>query len=284
MLIILLVLAAGVTPIPGGGGSSVLRGPSATFSDTLLLSVRNAETGESATVEAILAADSALFLPAADLARLLGVKLPPSAFVSARDIERAYGGVVLVVDLRELTVFVHDPNHVLPATRAFFEGVSRVLRAQAPNVTAGVSGPLASLAGDDHGNTSFELGYALRFAAVEWRRSRLGDAWAISIVPSPAVFVSYSGGERQPAAVTARVAKGPVWVQPTWTAEHGLRVDALVALGGVSLYASRNTLLLTTTKAAPVGLQLGRSGGVTAFRFSFGAAAMPSAFLFPSQR
>ena len=85
--------------------------------DTLLVALMLLG-GRSVTVEAVLARDSTLLLPAAEVANLLGTGTPPAPWVTVKDLSRSWPAVAFTWDARALVVYVDDPLAVLPASRA----------------------------------------------------------------------------------------------------------------------------------------------------------------------
>ncbi len=99
---------------------------------------------------------------------------------------------------------------------------------------------------------------------------RTGPSWAVSFAPSPVLFVSYSGGHSGRDAVSARIAKGPLWLQPVWSAtDHRLQADGLVQVGRVTVFASTRRSYVVTVRG-PLDVQVARINGTTTGRVSLG--------------
>src|SRR5437016_2998901 len=118
--------------------------------DTLLVELRLVETGDARVVEAVLTPDSTLYIPASELAALLGAPVAPAPYVSLADVGHAWPTLRLTWQVRALRVLIEDPARVLPATRAFFASVERQGRG-APSFAALRSGPFGAVALDDSG-------------------------------------------------------------------------------------------------------------------------------------
>jgi len=249
-----------------------------------IVDVELAGTGLATTVEAVVTADSTLLLPAADVAAFLGIARPTTPWLTPADITRAYPTVTVTFVPRLGRVVVSDPAGALPASRAFAARIEREGR-NAPPLTVVQSGPFLAVAADNTavGNTRVDAGYSWRgkLAVALARSSTTGAAWSVGVAPSPVVFLTYSGGRSQPAAVSGRLAKGPLWVAPAWSAtDRALRVDGLVAVGRVAVFASTRRTYVVTIHGPGGDLQVGRSAGVTAARFSVGPIPA-SPFSFP---
>lgn len=236
-------------------------------------------TGQRTTLEAILAADSVLLLPARELHLFLGLPEPTTAWVPLPELVRAFPSVTWTWLPRQLRLVVDDRRNVLPASQALHDRLTRQAR-DAPPITVTRGGPFLALAADDQGRQLVEGGYSYRgrVAAHLRHTSTRGSAWALSWVPSTALFLSYADGDQQPPQVAGRLARGPAWVSAAWTPDRW-SADGLVVLGPVALFAStRNSFALTLR--GPVDLQIGRTGDVTTGRLSIGPVH-PSPFSVP---
>ncbi len=249
----------------------------------LLVEVELVGTDQRVTVEAVLTADSVLLLPARELHALLGLPQPTTMWTNAADLHARFPTVTVTWVPRELRLLVDDPFEVLPATRAFRTQLARQARG-GPGLAVTRGGPFVALAADDRGRQLVEGGYSFRGRlAVQARRSSIvGTAWAVSLAPSPILFLSYSDGDQQAAAVTGRLAVGPTWLSTSWLPHRPLQADALMAIGPVAVFASTRRQYVLTVRG-PVDLQVGRSGAVTAARLSLGPF-VPSPFSFPVTR
>lgn len=251
--------------------------------DTTLVEIVLVGTGRQTTVEAIVARDSTLYLPGRDVAAFLETPLPPVLWITLTDLAAAYPPVGFTFRPRELRVVVDDPQHVLPASRSFYAGIER--RAQGALPLASVrSGPFLAFAADDSARSLVDVGYTWRgrVALTARQSSVTGTAWALSLAPVPAFYLNVT--HRQSTHVSARLATGPVWIAPTYSdATRQVGADALVAVGGVTLFASTRDVWLVTIRGRAGDLQLGRSRGVTAARVSWGPL-FPSPFSFPITR
>jgi len=240
--------------------------------DTLLVDVILATTSQHVVVEAVLTTpDSTLLLPARDVAALLGLDAPPTAWTTVAELRRRFPPIEVAWYPRELRVVVDDPLGVLPATRRLTEQRQRQARG-APGPTVTRSGPFLAFAGDERQHHVTDVGYSWRGrVAVQGRyASASGSAWAVSLAPTPTVFLAYSDGERRPATVSGRLAVGPLWLAPTWQERGPVGVDGLVALGRVRLFASTRDVFVLTITGRGGDLQLGRSAGRTSARVSWG--------------
>jgi len=244
--------------------------------DTLLVALMLLG-GRSVTVEAVLARDSTLLLPAGEVAALLGTGAPIAPWVTVRDLSRAWPTVAFTWDARALVVYVSDPLAVLPA--------SREARARGDAQARGAtyiprSGPFAAFTGDDRGRSAWEGGYSYKGrVAVTARRTVSGASWGLSVAPSSALFLSYYDGDRMRPMASARIAAGPAWLSATWQ-NGAAALDALLALPHVAVFASSRETFAVTLTAAPVGVQVGRSGGRIAARVTYGPVP-PSPFVVP---
>jgi len=249
-------------------------------SPNLLVSVEL--NGQRRTVEAVLTADSALLLPAADVHALLGLDPPAATWTTLPALRHAWPPVSFTWLPRELRVVVDDPTAVLPATRARRAALTRQARG-APPLAVTRGGPFAAVVADDAGRSLVDLGYSWRgrVAVTARRSSTFGTAWAVSLAPLPALFVTYTDGERSLPSATARVAVGPAWAFATWTPGRW-SVDGLVSVGRVSLFASSRDAFVITFRG-PVAVQLGRAGSVATGRVSVGPVP-PSPFVVPVVR
>jgi len=244
-------------------------------SPNLLVDVALVGTDRHAVVEAILTADSTLLLPAAAVHALLGLPAPASTWTTPAALRRAFPTVAVEWRPRELRLLIDDPAAVLPASRAIDAARQRHARGAA---YVARSGPFAAVVADDSGRSLVDVGYSWRgrVAVTGRHSSTLGAAWAVSLAPTPAVFVSYADGDRSPPTASARVAAGPAWAFATWTPARW-SIDGLVTVGRVSLFASSRDAFAVTINAAPVGVQVGHARGVTTGRVTFGPI-MPSPF------
>jgi hypothetical protein len=233
------------------------------------------------TVEAFLASDSTLHLPSREVAAFLDTPMPPVPWITLTDLAAAYPPVRFTWRPRELRVVVDDPQRVLPASRSFYAGVERRARGALPLASLR-SGPFLAFAADDSARSLVDVGYSWRgrVALTARQSSTTGTAWALSIAPVPAFYVAIT--HQQSTRVSARLATGPVWIAPTYADGHA-DVDALVAVDGVTLFASTRDVWLLTIRGRAGDLQLGRSRGVTAARVSWGPL-VPSPFSFPTTR
>ena len=247
--------------------------------DTLLVDMILATTSQHVVVEAVLTTpDSTLLLPARDVAALLGLDAPPTAWTTVAELRRRFPPIEVAWYPRELRVVVDDPLGVLPATRRLTEQRQRQARGTS---YVSRSGPFFSVVADDRGESLTDVGYAYRgrFAVTGRHSSTLGAAWAVSLAPTPAVFVSYAGGDRSPPTASARVAYKGAWVFTTWT-PAAWSTDALIQVGRLSFFGSSRNAFAVTINAAPVGVQLGRTGQRTTARVTWGPL-MPSPFSVP---
>lgn len=246
--------------------------------DTLPLDLVLQETGESVRIEAVLTLpDSGVWLPTDGVHALLGVTFA-SPYVTARDIEAAYPTVTVRVALRLLQVIVSDPQRVLPGTRGFFARVGREGRG-APPLAVTRGGPFAAFAADDSGRSVVEVGYSWRLFALAARQSSTrGPSWSVGVAPWPSLFVSASQYPSQAPQGSARLARGPVWVQTRYDGQWS--TDGLLSVGPLSLFASTQDQVILTYQSPLGGLQLARSHDVNAVRLSVGNTVV-SPFAFP---
>lgn len=224
------------------------------------------------TVEAILTEDSTLLLPAGEVHQLLGLGTPTTSWITPQALATQFPSLVVTWLPREMRLRIEDPLEVLPATRQFRDQRQRQARG-APGLTVTRSGPFLALAADDSGRSLVDFGYSWRGqVAVQLRESStLGPSWAVSLAPSPKLFIAYSDGQRQSPTASARLATGPAWLSASWTPDR-TSIDGLVVLarGRVSVFASTREVYVLTIKGPGGDFQLGRSAGRTAARFSWG--------------
>jgi len=256
-------------------------------SDTILLSVQLVGV-RSAVMEASLDSDSSLSLPTTDLSALLGIELPRARWTPLDVLQAQYRSLRITVSLRALSVWIEDDFETLPATRAMRDQQRRQAE-RAPVIYP--SGPSVALSVDDRGATLTEAGYSFQGRAFAQVRTgslfprpaslvqRGTTSWALSVIPTPALFLAYSDGDYQRPTVTARLSTGPTWLSASWTPEHYV-VDGLLTVGRLSFFASsRNSYSITLR--APVAVQLGRTGRTTTARVSVGPV-FPSPFSPPT--
>jgi len=230
------------------------------------------------TVEARFTPDSILELPAADVHDVLGLT-PETPWLALPTLAAAYPAVTFTWLPRELRLLVQDPRGVLPATIA---ARARTLRAAqgTPGLAYAFGGPFGSITADDSGRSRLELGLNLR-----GRVSLSGDylpaahrgVWTAAVAPWSGLSLSASGAARVESAA-GRVAAGPAWMFATWEA-GAVALDGLVALGPVAVFASTRDVYLVTLTRSPLTVQLGRSGGITTTRVSFGPQPASPFFL-----
>lgn len=231
----------------------------------------------SATVEARLAADSTLELPASAVRELLGVGLP-LPWVPVPALARAYPAVTFSWIPRRLALIITDPRRVLPASAAAYAAAMRTAHGGATLAYRPQSAVFGSLAGDDAGRTLAELGWSWRgrFAvAGEYLPAVRRGFWNAALVPVSAVNLAASGDTRV-RSMTLRATHGPAWALVTWQAAR-VAVDGLVALGPVALFASptRRTYLVTITPGQGVAVQFSRTPKNQTARVSFGQSVSP---------
>ena len=239
----------------------------------------------STVVDGILTPDSTLLLPAREVAALLGTDVGTGGWTSLTELRHRWPPITVTWIQRELRVLVDDPLAVLPRTRQLIEQQQRQARGTS-SALAVRSGPFGAFTFDQLGHELVEGGYTWRGrVAVMARRSNHRDGleqgastWGVSFAPLPAVFLSYLDGNRQPPIVSGRLAVGPMWLSTTWTPTH-THVDGLVRLGSVSLFASSRQAYAITVRG-PISAQVGRVGGLTTGRVSFGPVP-PSPFIVP---
>lgn len=210
---------------------------------------------------------------------LLGLPAPATTWTTPAALGRTYPTVAVEWRPCELRLLIDDPLDVLPASRA----ISDARRRQARGATyVARSGPFAAVVADDSGRSAIDAGYSWRgqIAITGRHSSTRGAAWAVSLAPAPALFVSYADGDRSPPTASARVAAGPAWAFATWTPARW-SVDGLVTVGRVSVFASSRDAFALTVNAPPVGLQIGRTGHRTTARLTYGPL-MPSPFSVPA--
>jgi hypothetical protein len=254
--------------------------------DTLLVVVALLSTGQEKMVEALLSADSVLQVPSADVAALFGEPVSPAPYLSLKDLQHSYPALSIAWDVRALRLTVADPQRVLRASRDYYSGLERQARGAAPYAVT-VSGPYMAFTGDDSARTALDVGYSWRGRlALQARRSNVsGTTWSVGLAPAPFLFATLSGVHALHGAhvtsATARLALGPLWLQPSWANGHA-SADALVALGPFALFASSRNAVVVTITGRSGALQLGRSARGTAARFSVGPALFASPFSIPT--
>jgi hypothetical protein len=247
--------------------------------DTLLVEVYAAETQERVLVEAVLTADSTLYLPSDPVARFLGVTFA-APWITPDDLRRAYPTVTVAWLPRESRVMILDPLRVLPASQRAHQAV--VARSRPGFGVPVRSGLFTSVSADDRGAYLADVGYHFRGRATVWLResSARGSAWAVTLAPSSALYVSYADAEDGPPALSGRVAAGPLWVSTRWSPDRW-DADALLLAGRVAVFASTRETFAVTINAAPVGVQVGWTGQHTTARLTYGPV-MPSPFTVPT--
>jgi hypothetical protein len=219
------------------------------------------------TVEAVLTDDSTLLLPAAEVTQLLGLPAPTSPWLTVAQLQKMFPPIQVTWQPRALTVLIRDDLLALPASRTTRDALMRTAQGAAPYLVTR-SGPFLAWTFDQLGRELYQAGYSWRgWVAVSGQRSRLGTTYTVSVVPSPILFASYTGGS-QPQA-SARVALGPAWLSTTWNRGQALVTDALVQLGRVSAFASSRKTFVVTVRG-PIDAQIGRVNGVTTGRVSLG--------------
>jgi len=241
-------------------------------SDTLLVDVQLVGV-DHVVVEAILTQpDSVLLLPAADVHQLLGLPPPTSQWLTVAALKRSFPPLSVEWMPRALLVVIRDDLLALPASRQTRDALINQARGGSP-FSQIASGPFLALTTDGLGRTLVDGGYNWRgqISLTARHSSTRGAAWTLSLAPVPSVFVSYSGGHSMRDAVSARIAKGPLWLQPVWSAaDHRLQTDGLLSVGWVKLFASTRKTFLLSIQGRGADLQLGRSAGVWASRVSIG--------------
>jgi hypothetical protein len=245
--------------------------------DSLLVDVRLLGVGD-VMVEATMTDDSGLVLAAPPVFALLGLGVPPTATVALDAIRRRYPIVTFAWLPRELALIIEDPRGVLPATATARSAIERVAR----GAFTALSGPFATLTGDDRGRSAAEAGYTWRGrVAVSARRPAVGPAtWAATLAPSPALVAGVTGADRRVTSATWRLALGPAWAFTTWAPGGRLAFDGLVAVPHAALFASTRDVYVLTILTAPLGVQLGRSGSHITARVTYGPVG-PSPFVVP---
>jgi len=243
---------------------------------------------ESRVMEAVLAQDSTLLLPTDELGALLGVSLPRAGpWTALTALRAAFPSLRVTVSLRALVVYVEDDLEVLAATRNVREKQRRIAQ-RAPPIYP--TGPSFALSVDDRGASVGEASYSLRgrvFAQVRsgslWYRPASvppgTTSWALSVIPTSALFLAVSDGDHQLPQATGRLTVGPAWLSAMWTPEQ-YAVDGLVTVGRLSLFASSRNSYAVTLRA-PVAVQIGRTGRTTTARVSVGPV-FPSPFSPPT--
>ncbi len=243
----------------------------------LIVEVRLEGVG-STTVDAVLAEDSTVLLPAGPVAELLGLEPPLTAWVTVAQLQQRFPPILVLWLPRQLAVVIRDDLLVLPASRRVRETVMRTAQGAAPYVVT-TSGPFAAFTFDQRGQELWQGGYSWRGkVAVSAFKSRLGTSYTISVVPSSVFYASYTGGVTPQA--NARVAVGPAWLATTWMRGQNFIVDGLVTLGHVSAFASSRNAYAITVRG-PIDTQIGRVNGVMTGRVSFGAVP-PNPFVPPT--
>lgn len=247
--------------------------------DTLLVSVELVETSQRVLVEAVLADDSTLHLPAEPVGQLLGVTFPV-LWISVEQLQQQYPTLTVAWLPLEMRVVILDPLRVLPASR---EAQQRIVARTRLAFNVPVrSGPFLSLTADDRGEHLTDIGYSFRGRASATLRqsSTRGSAWALTLAPSPRLYLTVADGDQMQPTASARLAAGPAWAFATWTPQ-GFETDGLLQVGRVSLFASTREIFAVTINAAPVGVQVGRQGNTTTARLTYGPV-MPSPFTVPT--
>jgi len=249
-------------------------------SDTTLVSVELIETRESIVVEAVVT-DSTVRLPNNALRDLLGVSFV-GPWVSLEQLRTQYPTLVVQWRPAELRVLIFDELGNLPATRAFHEHHRATAFGTAPIPT--ISGPWGSFAVDDQRRALLDAGYLWRGRVqVAGRVDDRGiTQWNVSAVPNAHVFLSSSGGTKQPTQVSTRLMLGPVWILSTYTPYRPLEVAGLVRGGPVTAFASTQYGVLTITPSSQWTVQLAQrwADHRTVGRLSFGPT-FASPFGFP---
>src|SRR6266550_2515493 len=239
---------------------------------------------EQTVMEAVLSQDSTLSLPTQELSALLGIVLPAVTWTPLTALRAQFPSLRVTVNLRGLAVYIEDELEVLTATRNVREKQRRQAQ-RAPVIIP--SGPAFALSVDNRGASLVDASYSLQGRVFGQVRSgsllpRPGSivqhgatSWALSVIPTPALFLAYSDGDQQRPQATGRLALGPTWVSANWTTTQW-SADGLLALGRLSVFVStRNTYAITLR--APVAVQLGRTGKITTARVSVGPV-FPSPF------
>ena len=234
-----------------------------------------------AEVEAVLTADSTLLLPAPDVEQLLGLPSSGAAWLTVAQLRQMFPPIQVTWEPRALLVLIRDDLLVLPASRSTRDAIARQAQGAAPYQLT-TSGPFLAVTANDAGRQLYEGGYSYRgkVALTAARSTTRGDAWTLSLMPSPVVFASVGEVNRLPAA-SARIALGPAWTSVSWTRGQAVAVDALVQLHRVAFFASpTRDAYAVTVNVRPLGLQLGRSGNHNTAKLTYGALP-PNPFAVP---
>jgi len=249
--------------------------------DTVLVELHLVPTNERITVEAI-QQDTVLYLPTTALHELLGIPPPPSPWISVGALQRTYPTTVIRWVPAESRVLIWDELSVLPAVKRFHEQHRATAFGTAPIPT--ISGPWGSFAVDDQRRALLDAGYLWRGRVqVAGRVDDRGvTQWNASAVPNAHVFLSSTGGTKQPTQVSTRLMLGPVWILSTYTPYRPLEVAGLVRGGPVTAFASTQFGVLTITPSSQWTVQLAQrwADHRTVGRLSFGPT-FASPFGFP---
>jgi hypothetical protein len=249
---------------------------------TVLVQVVLVSTNERVLVEAVLTADSTLYLPTEPVHELLGIGGPSGQLVTVAELQAAYPTAQVVWVPSELRVLIFDPLEVFAATRkARAESVARTQVAFNLPVQ---SGPFASIAVDDSLRGVLDLGYSYRGRASFAARvdDRGAGSWGVTVAPDPRLFLTITDATQGPLTVSGRVAAGPVWLSTSYTPDRPVDVAGLVRFRDVQFFASRQYGVLTYNRSSQWTVQVAHHWEQqrTAARISAGPS-WASPFSFP---
>lgn len=250
--------------------------------DPLLVQVELVEAQQQTLVEAILTADSSLYLPASPVSELLGTTVAGGPWLTLDALRQQFPTIRVVWLPRELRVVIFDPLRVLPATRNAHQQV--VARTRMAFNLPVQSGPFAALAVDDSLRGVLDGGYSWRGRfAVAGRMDDAGTAtWGVSLAPSSHLFFTYQDGVYRPPNLSGRIAAGPLWLSTAYTPGSPVEVAGLLRVGALQMFASRQYGVLTITSSSQWTVQLAQHWATqrTGARISVGPT-YASPFTFP---
>lgn len=233
-------------------------------SDTLLVSVRF-ESVDSAIVVEAMEQDSTLWLPSADIGKLLGVTIP-SEWISTDGLRARYR---LTVDWipQQLLVVIRDPYEVLPASR----GRSQRIYIQQPTLAAR-TGFFGSFIGNDNAQSASQLGYSWKGRVVlsGQHSSLTGNSWNGYAAPFRGLWLSASHFNTS-TNIGVNISRRWLWFSASHSSFNSTYAAAAVTLFRSRLVVFGNSLQqFVVTYHKPIDIQLGYNKGHLVGKVGFG--------------